>query len=110
MAPVKTFVQINEVLQMSIGSATDLNCDHREREDIRLLAKRPPVGQDLRCNPPCTVLVLVWSVPYRIRILSDYGETTICDQRTAGYVHKDIWLVGCQYVSGKTIKNDRVLP
>ena len=97
---MKTFVQMNEVLQMSIESATDLDRDHREREDIRLLAKCSPIGQDLRCNPPCTVQVLIWSVPYRIQVLSDYGETTICDQRTAGYVHKDIWLVGCQYFSG----------
>ena len=107
---MKIFVQMSEVLQMSVRSATDLNCDHREREGIRFLTKCPPVGQDLRCNPPCTVLVLVWSVLYRIQILSDYGEATICDQCTAGYVHKDIWLVGCQYVSGKTMKNDRLLP
>jgi len=29
-APVKTFVQMSEVLQMSIEPATDLNDDHRE--------------------------------------------------------------------------------
>ena len=87
---MKTFVQINEVLHMPIEYATDLNHDHRERKDIRFLAKCPPVCQDLRCNPPHTVTVLVWSVPHRIQVLSDHGETTICDQCAAGDVHKDV--------------------
>jgi len=85
---------------MSIEFATDLDCDHREREDIRLLAKCPLIGQDLRCNPPRTVAVLVWSAAYRIHVLSDHVETTICNPCTAGDVYKDTWLVGCQHASG----------
>ena len=107
---MKIFVQMNEVLQMSIGSATDLNHDHREREDISLLAKCPLIGQDLRCNPPRTVPVLVWSAPYRIQIPSDHGKTTICDHCMTGGVHKDVRLAGCQYAGGETIKNDGVPP
>jgi len=95
---------------MSIESTTDLNCDHREREDIRLLAECPQIVQDLRCNPPCTVPVLVWSASYRIHVMSDHGETAIRDHCMAGVVHKDIRLVGCQYASGKPIKNDRIPP
>ena len=53
--------------------------------------------------------VLVWSTPYRIQVLSDHGETTIRNPCTAGDVHKDVWLVECQYTSGKTIKNGRIL-
>jgi len=90
--------------------ATDLNHDHREREDIRLLAECPPIGQDLRCDPPHTVPVLVWSAPYRIHVSGDHGQTTIRDQRMTGGVHKDVRLVGCQCASDKTIKNDRVPP
>ena len=96
---------------MSIESATDLNHDHREREDIRLLAICPPIVQDLRCNPPRTVPVLIGSAPDRIQVLSDYGQTAIRDHRMAGGVHKNVRLVsGCQYVSGNPIKNDRVPP
>ena len=92
------------------GSTTDLDHDHREREDIRLLAKFSPIDQDLRCNPSYTVPVLAWGAPYRIQVLSDHGETTICDTCTASDVHKDVLLVGYQYASGKTIKNDHVPP
>ena len=77
--------------------ATDLNRDHREREDIRFLAKCPPIGQDLRCNPSRTVALLVWNAPYRIQILSDHSDTTICDHCVAGGVHKDVQLVRYQY-------------
>jgi len=75
---------------MSIAYATNLNHDHREREDVRLLAECPPIGQDLLCHPPRTVPVLVWGPLYRIRALGDYGETTVCDHRMAGGVHKDV--------------------
>ena len=101
---------MSEVLQMSIGSATDLNHDHCEREDIRLLAECPPIVQDLRCNPPRTVSVLIWNAPDRIQVLSDNGKAAIHDHRMAGAVHKDVRLVGCQYASGKPIKNDGVPP
>jgi len=75
---------------MSIEYATDLDHNHREREDVRLLAERPPIGQDLRCHPPRTVAALVWDALYRIQALGDHGETTICDHRMAGGVHKDV--------------------
>jgi len=89
---------------------TDLDHDHREREDVRFLAKCPLVGQDLRRNPPCTVPVLVWSAPHRVQVLSDDGETTICNHCMTGGVHEDVRLVGYQYASGKTVKNYRVPP
>ena len=94
---MKIFVQMNEVLWISTESATDLDNDHREREDVRFLAKCPPIGQDLRCNPSRTVTVFVWNAPYRIQVLSDHSDTTICDHRVAGGVHKDVQLVRCQY-------------
>jgi len=92
-APVKTFVQMNGVLQISIESATDLNYNHREREDIRFLAECPPIVQDLWCNPSCTVPMLIWSTPHRVQVLNDHGETTIRDHRMAGGVHEDVRLV-----------------
>jgi len=92
-------------------SATDLNHDHREREDIRLLAECPPIVQDLWCNPPCTAPILFRSAPYRIQVLGDHGETAIRDHRMAGGVHKNVRLVsGCQHASGNPIRNDRVPP
>ena len=109
-APVKTFIQMNEVLQISIESATDLNYDHCEREDICFFAECPPIVQDLRCNPARTVPVLVWSAPHRVQILSDHGETTIRDHCMASGVHKDVRLVECQYASGNRTKNDGVPP
>ena len=45
--------------------------------------------------------MLIWSIPDRIHVLSDHGETAIGDQRTAGGVHKDVRLVGCQYPVAK---------
>jgi len=75
---------------MSIGYATDLDHDHREREDVRLLAECPPIGQDLRCHPSRTASVLVWGASYRVHVLSDHGETTICDHRMSCGVHKDV--------------------
>ena len=90
MAPVKTFVRVNKVFHLPITYATDLDHDHREREDIRLLAECPPIGQDLRCHPSPTVHVLVWGPLYRIHTLGDQGETAICDHRMAGGVHKDV--------------------
>jgi len=89
-APVKTFVRMNQVLHMSSEYTTDFNHDHRERKDIRLLAKCPTIGQDLRRHPPHAVPVLVWGPPYRIQALSDHGETTICDDCMPGGVHKDV--------------------
>jgi len=112
-APVKTFTQVNQALQMSIESTTDLNRDHREGEDIRLPAECPPIVivQDLRCNPPCAVPILIWSAPDRIQVLSDNGQTTIRDHRMTSDVHKDVRLVsGCQHASGKSIKSNRVPP
>ena len=88
-------------LDVNPKSATDLNHDHCKREDIRLLAECPPTGKDLRCNPPCTLPILVWSAPCRIQVLSDRGETAIRDQRTTGGVHKDVRLVGYQYPAVK---------
>ena len=81
---------MNQVLHMSIEYATDLNHDHRERKDIRLLAECPPIGQDLRCDPPHVVPVFLWGPPYRVHALGDHGETTFCDHRMAGGVHKDV--------------------
>jgi len=35
--------------------------------------------------------------PHGVQVLRDRGDTEICDARTAGVVHKDVCLVGCQY-------------
>ena len=34
---------------------------------------------------------------HRVEVLSDHGETKVCDPCTAGGVHKDVPLVGCRY-------------
>jgi len=47
------------------------------------------------------VPILVWSAPDRIQVLSDDDEAAIRDQRTAGGVHNDVRLVGCQYPVAK---------
>jgi len=31
-----------------------------------------------------------------IHVLSDCGETKICDERIAGVVYEDVWLARCQ--------------
>ena len=34
---------------------------------------------------------------HRLEVLSDHGETEVCDPCTTGSVYKDIPLSGCQY-------------
>ena len=71
------------------------------------------IHRRITLSPSTDVLLVAWrtvELLERLRALSDVGGTTIRDHRVAGGVHKDVRLVGCQYASGKTIKNDHVLP
>ena len=89
-APVKAFAQDITICRMLAPGrlfATNLNCDHRKRENIRFLAICPPIIQDLWCNPS-----------YRIRVLSDHGETKVGDPCATGGVHKDVRLAMRQCV------------
>ena len=75
---------------------TYLNHDHRESEDVRFLAIRPP-EQDLWRSPSWGVAMLIRGTLHGIRVLSHRGEAKIRDARTAVLVHKDIRLDVCEY-------------
>ena len=76
---------------------TNPNCDHRKRKNIPFLAISPPNTQHLRCNPLRVINILNWGAPCRIQALNDHAKAKIGDPRTAGGVHKDLWLAGHQY-------------
>ena len=90
-----------------ISFATYLDHDHRERENVRLLAMFPFLFQDLWCSPSRSVALTTRGAPYRIQILSDPSKTKIRDPRAARGIHKDIWLDTCQYGGNAGLEQPR---
>jgi len=74
---------------------TYLDHDHSERENVCFLAVFP-TNQDLRRSPLRAVATLARSTLDGIRVLSKRSKAKICDARTTSFVHKDVWLTGCQ--------------
>ena len=72
-----------------------LDHDHREGENVRLLAICPLV-QDLWRSPPCSETVLTRGALYRVQVSSDRSKAKIRQARVTGIIHKDIWLDMCQ--------------
>ena len=72
-----------------------LDHDHREGENIRLLAVFL-LDQHLWRRPLHGAAILIRSAPYGIWAPGDLRETKIRDVYVAGIFHKDIRLVGCQ--------------
>jgi len=85
---------------------TDLNRDHRERENVRFLAVWPLV-QDLWRSPPWGEAALRPSVPDGIDTLSERSEAKVRDACTTGVVHKDVWLAGVSMVGKRRSKQPR---
>ena len=107
IAPVKAYVRVNDCssyVSPNRLSATDLNCNHRERENISFLAIRRPAVQNLWRDPSCTVADLGGSALGQIQVLSDHCDTKICDLCTTGDVHDDIRLAERQYGDEKGSK------
>jgi len=90
-------------------SATYLDHDHRERENIRFFAVCPLLGQDLRRSPSRGVPLIIRRTSHRIQILRDRGEAKVRDPRAAGGIHKDIGLGSCQY-GVKWVRKNRLPP
>jgi len=80
---------------------TYLDHDHRERENIRRFGICSLLGQDLWRSPSRGMTLIIQDKSCGIRILSDGSQTKVRDPRTTGSVHKDIWLLTCQF-SGTT--------
>jgi len=80
---------------------TRLDHDHREGENIRFLAKRPILPQDLWRGPSCGIAMAFRGALYGVQVLGDRGETEIRDSRMASGIHEDVWLDTCQN-GGKT--------
>ena len=70
---------------------TDLNHNHRERENIRLFTESIPV-QDLWSSPTSSMTMIIRGASNRIQVLSDCGEAKIRDPGVALFIQKDIRL------------------
>jgi hypothetical protein len=74
-----------------------LDHDHRESENVRFLAIRPLLVQDLWRSPPRGMALLFRSTSHGIQVLGDPGKAKIGDPRMASDIYKDIRLGTCQY-------------
>jgi len=91
-APVNTCkTKVSQGYKHSRSFMTCLDHDHRERENVRFLAGFTPV-QDLWRSPSRGVSMLTRGGPHGIHVLSDRSQTKICNSRSTGVVHKDVWL------------------
>ena len=75
---------------------TYLDHDHREGENICLLAVRPLLVQNLWRSPSCGKNPLTRAASYGIYVLSDCSKTEIRNPWVAVGVCEDIWLDVCQ--------------
>ena len=83
---------------------THLDHDHRERENVRLLAVCPLLGQDLWRSPSCGMTLIIQDNSHGIQAMSDRSQTEIGDPRMTSLVHEDIWLLGCQSSGTKGLR------
>jgi len=79
---------------------THFDHDHRERENVSLLAARSLLLQDLRCGPSWGMAMLMRGAWHGIQALGNLSEPKIREARTTGVVHEDIRLVMCKYSDG----------
>jgi len=66
-----------------------LDRDHRERENVRFLAKFLPIQYFWR-SPSRAGATLERGTPDRIQVLSNRGEAKACDACVTEVVHKDV--------------------
>jgi len=80
----------------SRSSVTYLDHDHRERKNVRFLARRPR-AQHLWRSPSRGVALLKRGALDGFQVLSYRSEAKIRDACVTRVVHKDIRLVECQH-------------
>ena len=89
-------------------SVAYLDHDHRERKNICSFAICSWGIQNLWRHPSHRLIVK--EGPLETCVLKHHDETKIRDPRTAGVIHKDVGLYGCQLVAIPTYRMNHHTP
>ena len=105
VAPVKIRIQIDTArhfLTVAVSPATDLDRNPCKRENVRFLAARVKIFQDLWRDPSRARARVYRSIPYQVQIVSDHGQPKVCDPCVVGLVHEYVRLIGGQHGGTKS--------
>ena len=89
-------------------SATHLDHDHGEGENVRIIAVLF-AAQNLRRSPPHGEASLIRGSPRGIQVSSDLSEAKIRDACVAGVFHENVGLAGHQRSVSETQNNHILL-